>query len=439
MIMKTLWEKGMETPEEVTRFTVGNDAQWDMRLAPYDITGSIAHVQMLGKTGLLTQPETETLLSALEALRKKILDREVEIGGGAEDIHSLVEMLLSRELGDLGKKIHAGRSRNDQVMTDIHLYLKDVCRQIAREVRALFDLLQEKGRQFQDVLMPGYTHERPAMPSSFGLWMGAYAETLVDDIHQLTAAWMHCDQNPLGSSAGYGNSFPLDREQTTRLMGFGTLKYNSIAAQMSRGRTERSLAFAMASLAGTLNKLATDCCLYSGPDFGFFDFPESLTTGSSIMPHKKNPDVWELVRARCNIIEGVPGQITLVCTNLTHGYHRDYQLLKDLLFPAIDSLFECLKVSVLMISQMQVNQNIFADERYDLLFTVESVNRLVLEGIPFRDAYRLVAASLRDGSYRAEKEICHTHTGSIGNPAFMQVAQKMEQALSPILSTDVQK
>jgi argininosuccinate lyase len=439
MIMKTLWEKGIETPEEVSRFTIGNDAGWDMRLAPYDITGSIAHVKMLGKTGLLTRKETDTLTTALDALRQKILNREVEIGPEAEDIHSFVEMFLSRELGDLGKKIHAGRSRNDQVMTDIHLYLKDVCRNIAREVRSLFDLMQEKGRLYKDVLMPGYTHERPAMPSSFGLWMGAYAETLVDDIHQLTAAWMHSDQNPLGSAAGYGNSFPLDREETTRLLAFGTMKYNSIAAQMSRGRTERSLAFAMASLAGTLNKLAADCCLYSGPDFGFFDFPDSLTTGSSIMPHKKNPDVWELVRARCNVIQGVPCQITLLCTNLTHGYHRDYQLLKDLLFPAIDSLFECLNISRLMISQMQVNDKIFAHERYDLLFTVESVNRLVLEGIPFRDAYRQVADSLGNGSYKAQKNIVHTHTGSIGNPAFDQVLQKMEQALTPILKEVVQE
>ena len=430
MIMKTLWEKGIETPAEVTRFTVGNDAQWDMRLAPYDITGSMAHVQMLGKTGLLTQQETDALLAALEALQKKILEGKLEIGEGAEDIHSLIELLLSRELGDLGKRIHAGRSRNDQVMTDIHLYLKDVCRDIAREVRSLFDLLQEKGRRFKDVLMPGYTHERPAMPSSFGLWMGSYAEILIDDIYQLTAAFLHCDQNPLGSAAGYGNSFPLDREETTHLMGFETLKYNSIAAQMSRGRTERSLAFAMASLAGTLNKLAADCCLFSGPDFGFFDFPESLTTGSSIMPHKKNPDVWELIRARCNVIQGVPVQITLVCTNLTHGYHRDFQVLKDLLFPAIDSLFECLHMTGLLIAQMKVNGMIFESTRYDQIFTVEEVNRLVLQGIPFRDAYRMVASSLRKGSYHANKEISHIHTGSIGNPAFDQVEEKMERALS---------
>ncbi len=439
MIMKTLWEKGIETPEAVTRFTVGNDAQWDTRLAPYDITGSIAHVQMLGKIGLLTKQETDTLTIALDALRQKILDRELEIGEGAEDIHSLVELLLSRELGDLGKKIHAGRSRNDQVMTDIHLYLKDVCRQIAREVRSLFDLLQEKGRQYKDVLMPGYTHERPAMPSSFGLWIGSYAEILVDDIHQLTAAFLQCDQNPLGSAAGYGNSFPLDREETTRLMGFGTLKYNSIAAQMSRGRTERSLAYAMASLAGTLNKLAADCCLFSGPDFGFIDFPESLTTGSSIMPHKKNPDVWELIRARCNVIQGVPGQITLVCTNLSHGYHRDFQVLKDLLFPAIDSMIECLHMTGLLIEQIKMNGSLFEDSRYDQLFTVEKVNRLVLEGIPFRDAYRKVASSLQDGSYRADKEICHTHTGSIGNPEFDQVSQKMERALFTILSEVVRE
>jgi argininosuccinate lyase len=434
--METLWNKGIETPREVTRFTVGNDPLWDLRLAPYDVQGSVAHVKMLGKTGLLSPEETGLLVTGLETVLQKIRRGELVIGQGAEDIHSLVELELSRDLGDLGKKIHAGRSRNDQVMTDIHLYLKDVCKDMARQTETLFDCLLEQSERYNDVLMPGYTHERPAMPSSFGLWMGAYAEILTDDIYQLTAAFLHCDQNPLGSAAGYGNSFPLDREETTRLMGFGTLKYNSIAAQMSRGRTERSLAFAMASVAGTLNKLAADCCLFSGPDYGFMDFPESLTTGSSIMPHKKNPDVWELVRARCNVIEGLPNQITLVCTNLTHGYHRDFQMIKDLLFPAIDSLFECLGMTVLMISQMRVNQAIFEDERYDLLFTVESVNRLVLEGVPFRDAYRRVAGSLRDGSYKVQKNIKHTHTGSIGDPANEKIREKMEQALSRILNKD---
>ncbi|MDD2263714.1 MAG: argininosuccinate lyase [Bacteroidales bacterium] len=434
--METLWNKDVGMPPEVTRFTVGSDPLWDLRLAPYDIKGSMAHVSMLGKIGILTPQEKEKLLEGLDVILEKVRQGGLVIGQGAEDIHSLIELELSRKLGDLGKKIHAGRSRNDQVLTDIHLYLKDVCKEIARQTGNLFRCLQEKSELYKDILMPGYTHERPAMPSSFGLWFGAYAETLVDDIYQLTAAWQQCDQNPLGSAAGYGNSFPLDREETTRLLGFGTLKFNSIAAQMSRGRTERSLSFAMASLAGTLNKLAADCCLFSGPDYGFMDFPESLTTGSSIMPHKKNPDVWELIRARCNSIQGLPNQIALVCTNLTHGYHRDYQLLKDLLFPAIDSLFDCINMSVLMVDNMKVKNKILENTRYDQLFSVETANRLVLNGIPFRDAYRQVAMSLKDGSYKAEKNIRHIHTGSIGDPANEKIREKMEQALSRILLKD---
>ncbi|MDD4919340.1 MAG: argininosuccinate lyase [Bacteroidales bacterium] len=434
--METLWNKGVETPLEVTRFTVGNDPHWDLRLALYDIKGSMAHVKMLGKTGLLTTTETEELLFALEKIQDSILQGRLVIGQEAEDIHSLVELELSRELGDTGKKIHAGRSRNDQIMTDIHLYLKDVCRQIARMTAHLFECLQEKSDLYKDIFMPGYTHERPAMPSSFGLWLGAYAEVLVDDMHQLGAAWQQCDQNPLGSAAGYGNSFPLDREETTKLMGFGTMKFNSIAAQMSRGRTERSLSYAMASLAGTLNKLAADCCLFSGPDYGFMEFPEALTTGSSIMPHKKNPDVWELIRARCNSIQGLPNQITLVSTNLTHGYHRDYQLLKDLLFPAIDSLTDCIQMAILMVNNLKVNRTILKESRYDQLFSVETVNNLVLNGMPFRDAYRKVASSLRDGSFKPEKVTHHTHTGSTGNLANEKIRAKMAQALSRILNQD---
>lgn len=431
--METLWNKGVGMPPEVTRFTVGNDPLWDLRLAPYDVKGSMAHVNMLCKIGILTVQEKDSLLTGLNIILEKTLRGDLVIGEGVEDIHSLIELELSKELGDLGKKIHTGRSRNDQVLTDIHLYLKDVCREIARQADHLFRCLQEKSESFQDILMPGYTHERPAMPSSFGLWLGAYAEILIDDMYQLAAAWQQCDQNPLGSAAGYGSSFPIDREETTRLLGFGTLKFNSIAAQMSRGRTERSLSFAMASLAGTLNKLATDCCLFSGPDYGFIDFPESLTTGSSIMPHKKNPDVWELIRAHCNNIQGLPNQICLLCTNLTHGYHRDYQLLKDLLFPAIDSLLDCIHMTVLMVDNLKVCSKILHNSRYDELFSVETANRLVLEGIPFRDAYRQVAISLRDGSYKAEKNVRHTHTGSIGNPANKKIREKMDRVLSRIL------
>jgi len=431
--METLWNKGIETPPEVTRFTVGNDPQWDLRLARYDIKGSMAHVKMLGKTGLLTPKETEEIIAALDKILDKILQGRLIIGQQAEDIHTLVELELSKDLGQTGKKIHARRSRNDQVMTDIHLYLKDVCRNIARMTARLFGCLQEKSELYKDIFMPGYTHERPAMPSSFGLWLGAYAELLVDDMYQLGAAWQQCDQNPLGSAAGYGNSFPLDREETTRLMGFATLKFNSIAAQMSRGRTERSLSFAMASLAGTLNKLAADCCLFSGPDYGFMEFPDALTTGSSIMPHKKNPDVWELIRARCNSIQGLPNQITLVSTNLTHGYHRDYQLLKDLLFPAIDSLMDCMGMTILMMSNLQVNGSILQDSRYDQLFSVETVNHLVMNGVPFRDAYLQVASSLSDGTFIPEKDIHHTHTGSTGNLANEKIREKMALALSRIL------
>lgn len=431
--MQTLWNKGTQMPQEVKDFTVGNDLQWDKRLAVYDVKGSAAHVQMLGKTGLLTAPETEQLLDALKDIERSIREGTFHIPEGTEDIHSAIELELTEKLGPTGKKIHAGRSRNDQVLTDIHLYLKDVCRELAAKTESLFQVLQEKSREHAGVLMPGYTHSRPAMPSSFGLWFGAYAELLVDDVHQLAAAWELCNQNPLGSAAGYGNSFPLDREETTRLLGFGTLKYNSIAAQMSRGRTERSIAFAMAMLAGTLNKLAADCCLYSGPDYGFFDFPESLTTGSSIMPHKKNPDVWELIRARTNTIQSLPGQITLVCTNLPHGYHRDYQVLKDLLFPAIDTLFSCMEMTLLMIRHLQVNTTLFEGGKYDQIFTVEQVNKLVQQGVPFRDAYHEVARSLQDGSFKACRLIEHTHCGSIGNPAHKEIDTKMKRALSHFL------
>ena len=427
--MATLWNKGTEALQDVARFTVGNDTNWDMRLAPYDVKGSRAHVKMLGRIGLLTKEETATLVAALEAILEDIGAGRFCIEDGVEDIHSQVELQLSRQLGDLGKKIHAGRSRNDQVLVDVKLYLKDVCRNLAQSALELFHCLQEKSEAFKDVLMPGYTHEQPAMPSSFGLWMGAYAETLIDDMYPLGAALAVCDQNPLGSAAGYGNSFPLDREETTRLLDFATLNYNSIAAQLSRGKAEKAVAVAVAAFATTLNKLAADCCLFCGVNYKFISFPDELTTGSSIMPHKKNPDVWELIRAHCNLLQDTPNRLALLLTNLTHGYHRDFQLSKDVLFPAVDTLLDCFRMSRLMLQGMKVNTAIFDDPQYDVLFTVEEVNRLVLEGMPFRDAYKKVGASLKDGTYRAKRSIDHTHLGSIGNLATEQIRSKMERAV----------
>ena len=426
--MKTLWDKGIDMPHDVKQFTIGNDIHWDKRLALYDVQGSKAHANMLGTTGLLTPGETEQLLEVLDAMEARIKNGTFHIPEGAEDIHSAIEFFLVEKLGTVGKKIHAGRSRNDQVLTAIHLYIKDVCKNLNEKIHTLFTALQKQSKTYADILMPGYTHARPAMPSSFALWLGAYAELLVDDTYQLHAAWHLCNQNPLGSAAGYGNSFPIDREATTQFLGFGTLKYNSIAAQMSRGRTERSLAYAMAMMAGTLNRLASDCCLFSGPDYRFFDFPEALTTGSSIMPHKKNPDVWELIRAHTNAIQGIPGQITLLCTNLTHGYHRDYQLLKDMLFPAVDRLMDCFDMALVMIRHIQVNPRLFKSDKYDQIFTVEEVNRLVMDGMPFRDAYHKVALSLKEGTFMACKTITHTHSGSIGNPEWDQIDKKMEAA-----------
>jgi len=350
----------------------------------------------------------------------------------AEDIHSQIESMLTAKLGEIGKKIHSGRSRNDQVLVDIKLYLKDEIRQLKNEVLQLFDLLQSLSEQHKNVLLPGYTHAQIAMPSSFGLWFGAYAETLVDDMYSLVAAWRVADQNPLGSAAGYGNSFPLDREMTTRELGFAEMNYNVIAAQMERGKTERILAQAMSNIAFTLNKLAADNCMYLSGNYGFILYPNELTTGSSIMPHKKNPDVWELIRAHSNRLQSLPNEIALMTTNMPHGYHRDYQLLKEVLFPAMETLHTLLQMAHFMLEQVSVNEHILDDPRYDYLFTVEEVNKLVLAGMPFREAYKQVGHEVENGTYKANKEVHHTHAGSIGNLCTKQIREKMERAAGEI-------
>ncbi len=430
--MAKLWDKGVTADSLVEKFTVGNDRLLDERMAECDVRGSIAHITMLESIGLLTSEELQTLTKELENLLIIIKDGEFKIEPDVEDIHSQVELYLTNKLGDVGKKIHSGRSRNDQVLVDIKLYLKQEILEFKDEIGDLFKLLQSLSDKYKDVLMPGYTHYQVAMPSSFGLWFGAYAETLIDDIHSFVAAWEVVNQNPLGSAAGYGSSFPLDREMTTKLLGFGTLNYNSVSAQLSRGKSERAVANALSSLASTLNKLSADCTIFMNSNYGFISFPDELTTGSSIMPHKKNPDVWELIRANCNRIQSVPNEISLLTTNLPHGYHRDFQLLKDILYPALDKMHMCIKMSMLMLSSVKVNKNVIDDSKYDYLFTVEEVNRLVLDGVPFREAYKRVGHEVNEGKFIPEKKVAHTHKGSIGNLCTAEIRAKMESALSKI-------
>ncbi|MDR2584788.1 MAG: argininosuccinate lyase [Prevotellaceae bacterium] len=429
-----LWSKGTSAHQKVARFTQGYDQNLDLVLAKHDIDGSLAHIKMLCSIGLLTQKELDLLSFELMIIREEVVTKNFIIEQDVEDVHSQIEILLTRKLGDVGKKIHSGRSRNDQIITDIKLYLREECRDITKEVRALFDCLQRLSEQHKDVLMPGYTHGQVAMPSSFGLWFGAYSETLIDDLQLLSAAYAIINQNPLGSAAGYGSSFPIDRLMTTQLLGFETLHYNVIAAQMSRGKTELSFAFALASIAATLGKFAADCCLYMCPNFGFISFPESLCTGSSIMPHKMNPDVWELIRARCSRVQSVPNEITQLCNHLPHGYHRDYQLLKEILFPAIGQLRECINMSEFMLSHLNVNQHILDDPKYDHLFTVEEVNRRVLQGIPFRDAYTSVGKEVSEGTFTATKNHHHTHIGSMGNLCTEEIRAKMEKVSQALLN-----
>lgn len=428
-----LWSKGFEPDKMIERFTVGNDRELDLRLARYDVQGSMAHIRMLESIGLLGKDELDKLLKALGEIAEVIERGEFVIEDGVEDVHSEVEFMLTARLGDIGKKIHSGRSRNDQVLVDLKLFMRDEIKHIAGSVSRLFDRLQALSEEHKDKLMPGYTHLQVAMPSSFGLWFGAYAESLVDDMRMLAAAYDVANQNPLGSAAGYGSSFPLDREMTTRLLGFDTMHYNVVAAQMSRGKTERAVSMAVASIASTLAHLAMDVCMWMCGNFGFVSFPDELTTGSSIMPHKKNPDVFEIMRGKCNRLQSVPNEIALLTANLPLGYNRDLQLLKDIMFPATTELIECLDMAEFMLAHIRVNDSIVDDPRYDYLFTVEEVNRLVLEGMPFRDAYRKVGLEVRDGSYRPNRSVDHTHAGSIGNLCNEQIADKFRSLLSRIM------
>ncbi|WP_300097742.1 argininosuccinate lyase [uncultured Alistipes sp.] len=424
-----LWDKGFEPDRMIEEYTVGQDRELDLRLARYDVEGSLAHIAMLEKIGLLTREELESLTAGLQQIAAQIEAGAFEIEPDVEDVHSEVELLLTRRLGDVGKKIHSGRSRNDQVLVDLKLFLRDELRQIADAVRRLFDRLQEQSERYREVLMPGYTHLQIAMPSSFGLWFGAYAETLVDDMRMLAAAWHIANQNPLGSAAGYGSSFPLDRTMTTRLMGFESLHYNVVAAQMSRGKSERAAAAAIAAVAATVGRMAMDLCLFMSQNFGFVSLPDELTTGSSIMPHKKNPDVFEIMRGRCNRLQALPNEIALLTTNLPVGYHRDLQLMKDILFPAIDEIKRTLRMGDFMLAHLKVNEHILDDRKYDYLFTVEDVNRLVLQGVPFREAYRQVGMAVQRGEYRPTREVHHTHEGSIGNLCTDEIRRKMERVM----------
>ena len=424
-----LWNKGFEPDKLIEDFTVGADRELDLRLARYDVQGSMAHIRMLESIGLLESSELPVLLEALERIAQSIERGEFTIEEGVEDVHSQVELMLTRELGDLGKKIHSGRSRNDQVLVDLKLFMRDEMRTVAKAVKQLFDRLQSLSNEHKGVLMPGYTHLQVAMPSSFGLWFGAYAESLVDDLEMVAAAYNIANQNPLGSAAGYGSSFPLNRTMTTELLEFADLHYNVVAAQMSRGKTERAAAYAIASVASTLGKFAMDVCLFMCQNYGFVSFPDNLTTGSSIMPHKKNPDVFEIMRGKCNRLQAVPNEISLLTANLPLGYHRDLQLLKDIIFPATTTLCQCLTMCDFMLEHIVVKQNILDDERYNYLFTVEDVNRLALSGIPFRDAYKQVGMAVQRGEYTPTRSVEHTHEGSIGNLCNDKIAAKMDKVL----------
>lgn len=421
-----LWEKNFEVNAEIERFTVGRDRELDIYLARYDVLGSMAHIKMLQSIGLMEKDELDALLAELRNIYRDCTEGRFVIEDGVEDVHSQVELLLTRRLGDMGKKIHSGRSRNDQVLVDLKLFIRHELREIADGVMTLFSELQEKSGQFKDVLMPGYTHLQIAMPSSFGLWFGAYAESLADDMLFLQAAYRMANRNPLGSAAGYGSSFPLDREMTTRLLGFSSMDYNVVYAQMGRGKTERNVAFAMASVAGTLAKMAFDACLFNCQNFGFIRLPKECTTGSSIMPHKKNPDVFELIRAKCNKLQALPEQITLIMNNLPVGYFRDLQIIKEVFLPAFGELKDCLRMAAYIISKMEVNRNILDNPMYDPMFSVEEVNRLAAAGMPFRDAYRKVGMEIENGTYRADRNICHTHEGSMGNLCNDRIAELMK-------------
>lgn len=423
-----LWDKGYQTQDLVEKFTVGNDRELDTVLAQYDIKGSQAHAKMLASIGIISPAEYQQVETALEQLLVEVGKPGFQIEPEFEDIHSKVEQELVNRIGDIGKKIHTGRSRNDQVLVDLHLYMKDQIILVKELVKELFEQLQQLSETHKDQLLPGYTHLQVAMPSSFGMWFGAYAEALVDDVVMLNAAQKVVDQNPLGSAAGYGSSFPLDRKQTTEMLGFSTLKYNAVAAQMSRGKTEKIVSYAMASVAGTLNKMAADICLYNSQNFGFVSFPKELTTGSSIMPHKQNPDVFELVRSKTNKIQSLTVELSLITTNMTSGYFRDYQLLKENFLPAIELLKSCIEISTYMLQHIQVQQIDVHQEKYKYMFSVENLNQMVQQGATFRDAYKQLGEEIFSGKFEPYTQVHHTHEGSIGNLCNQEIKQKFEEA-----------
>ena len=421
-----LWEKSVHVTEEIDRFTVGHDRELDLYLAKYDVLGSMAHVTMLHSIGLIADEELPVLLRELRAIYQVAESGDFVIEDGIEDVHSQVELMLTRKLGDMGKKIHSGRSRNDQVLVDLKLFTRDKIREVAEAVRDLFAELQQQSERYKNVLMPGYTHLQVAMPSSFGLWFGAYAESLADDMLLLEAAYRMTNRNPLGSAAGYGSSFPLNRTMTTELLGFDSMDYNVVYAQMGRGKNERNVAFALAGIAGTVAKLAFDACMFNSQNFGFVRLPDECTTGSSIMPHKKNPDVFELIRARCNKLQALPTQVVMIMNNLPCGYFRDLQEIKEVFLPAFDQLLSCLRMATYIVARMRVNEHILDDARYDLMFSVEEVNRLASEGMPFRDAYKKVGLDIEAHQFTPNKEIHHTHEGSIGNLCNDRIAALMQ-------------
>ncbi|WP_396633212.1 argininosuccinate lyase [Maribacter sp. R86514] len=422
-----LWDKGFSTDKKIDHFTVGNDRELDLHLAKYDVIASKAHAKMLGKIGLISPKETAELVNELDHIAARIEKGTFTIENSFEDMHSKIEYLLTLSLGDTGKKIHTARSRNDQVLVAMHLYLKDELTEIKTMTKSLFNLLLVKAQEHKDVMLPGYTHLQIAMPSSFGLWFSAYAESLIDDLYFIEAAYKVADQNPLGSAAGYGSSFAIDRSYTTEEMGFATMKYNVVAAQMSRGKAEKATAFGIANIAATLSKMAMDICLYMSQNFDFISFPDELTTGSSIMPHKKNPDVFELVRGKCNKLQSIPNQLTLVINNLPSGYHRDLQLVKEIIVPAIQDMKACLEILTFSLKEIKVNDSILDDPKYDYLFSVDTLNELVQNGMPFRDAYKKMGMEINEGTFTPKRDIHHSHEGSLGNLCLKEIHDKMKK------------
>ncbi len=424
-----LWDKGTPVNKAIEEFTVGKDRELDLYLSTHDILGSMAHVTMLESVGLIEKDELPTLLSELKKLYKEAAAGNFTIEEDVEDVHSQVEFLLTQKLGDLGKKIHSGRSRNDQVLLDLKLFTREAIKEIVESTSALIDVLLKKADTTKDILMPGYTHLQVAMPSSFGLWFSAYAESLTDDLELLASAFRITNQNPLGSAAGYGSSFPLNRQMTTDLLGFSNMNYNVVYAQMGRGKVEKIVSFALGNLASTLSKLAYDVCLFMSQNFNFVSLPAEFTTGSSIMPHKKNPDVFELTRARCNKLQGVPGQISMIINNLPSGYFRDLQMVKEVFLPSFKEMNDCLNIVTLAVENMTVNKDILNDSKYDYLFSVEEVNKLVLNGVPFREAYKQIGAQIEEGRFHPERSVKHTHEGSIGNLCLNEIGKKMTTVL----------